>query len=1002
MQEVDWDALDARKYADEDEVVKALLATPPLTSARRQAVQAEAVALIEAVRASPARGGVVESFLQQFSLGTAEGIALMCLAEALLRVPDDATRDKLIAEKIGAADWGAHLGQSDSMFVNASTWGLMLTGKLVDVEGAARKDAGGYFKRMVAKLGEPVIREAVGAAVRIMSEQFVLGKTIEAALRRAKREATLCSFDMLGEGARTLADAERYERIYADAIDAVGKAANGAGPELGHGISVKLSALSPRFEAVQEARVWVELYPSVLKLATQARSYDLNFTIDAEEADRTVLTLKLLARLAREPALDGWQGLGIVVQGYQKRAPQVIDAIAALARTTQRRIMVRLVKGAYWDSEIKRAQVAGRPDYPVFTTKAATDVCYLSSARALIAASPALYAQFATHNAHTLCAVRAMATDAGVTIEHQRLHGMGEALYAAAEDKFGTLRIRAYAPVGGHEELLPYLVRRLLENGANTSFVNQLLDERVPPVDVAPDPVTKLEARPSRHPGIPTPAKLYGPARANPLGRDYSIAAVRERQAAVPAPALGAVADASPCEIDAAITKARAAFPKWDEAGGAARGRVLRAMGDALEANMDALIALLAAEGGKTLNDGVSEVREAVDFCRYYASLAERQFGGRKRLTGPTGETNDLELRGRGVFACISPWNFPLAIFTGQIAAALAAGNAVIAKPAEQTPRIAAEAVRLFHQAGLGKDLLTLAPGDGATVGARLVTHPGIDGIAFTGGTETAWGINRAIAARLGPIIPFIAETGGLNGMFIDTTALREQVVDDVILSAFGSAGQRCSALRILFLPQEVADETIATIKGAMDVLRIGDPSSPETDIGPVIDAESKAMLAAHVAKVEREAKLLHRCTLLPRLQGHFFAPTLAEIESISFLDREVFGPILHVVRYDQARLDEVAQSLADTGYGLTLGAHSRLDSFAERVTQLVPAGNVYVNRSMTGAVVGVQPFGGSGLSGTGPKAGGPHALLRYANERTVSVNITAKGGDPLLMAQAA
>lgn len=997
---IDWDALDAHKYADEDETVRTLLATPLLATVQRERVQAQAVGLIAAVRGSPTRGGVVESFLQQFSLGTAEGIALMCLAEALLRVPDAETRDRLIAEKIGSADWGSHLGQSDSLFVNASTWGLMLTGKIVDVEGAARSDAGGYFKRMVAKLGEPVIREAVGAAVRIMSEQFVLGKTIEAALRRAKREATLCSFDMLGEGARTQTDADRYQRIYADAIDAVGRAANGAGPELGHGISVKLSALSPRFEAVQEARVWAELYPRVLELAEQARAFDLNFTIDAEEADRTVLTLKLLDRLTREPSLDGWQGLGVVVQAYQKRGPRVIAAIADLARVTQRRIMVRLVKGAYWDSEIKRAQIAGRPDYPVFTTKAATDVCYLASARALISASPALYAQFATHNAHTLCAVRAMADDAGVTIEHQRLHGMGEALYDAAQDAFGQLRIRAYAPVGGHEELLPYLVRRLLENGANTSFVNQLLDESVPPEEVAPDPITKLEARPSRHPNIPVPARLYGPARANPLGRDYSIRTEREAIANIPLPPQ---TEPSPADIDTAIAHARTAFPAWDEAGGAARGGILRRMADALEANMDPLIALLAAEAGKTLNDGVSEVREAIDFCRYYAGLAETQFAAPERLTGPTGETNDLELHGRGVFACISPWNFPLAIFTGQIAAALAAGNAVIAKPAEQTPMIAAEAVRLFHMAGLPKALLTLAPGDGATVGAALVAHPGIDGVAFTGGTETAWAINRSIASRAGPIIPFIAETGGLNGMFIDTTALKEQVVDDVILSAFGSAGQRCSALRILFLPHEVADEVIETIRGAMDVLAIGDPARPETDIGPVIDEDSKAILDAHVARLTREAKVLHQCTA-PASSGPtlpFFAPTLAEIGSVDFLEREVFGPVLHVIRYDQSRLADVARSLAETRYGLTLGAHSRLDSFAESIKRLVPAGNVYVNRSMTGAVVGVQPFGGSGLSGTGPKAGGPHALLRYATERAVSVNITAKGGDPLLMAQA-
>ncbi len=955
---IDWDALDAPKYADEDAIVRGLLATPLLTTAQRETIAAQAVSLIEAVRASPARGGVVESFLQQFSLGTAEGIALMCLAEALLRVPDAATRDRLIAEKIGSADWGAHLGASDSLFVNASTWGLMLTGRIVDVDGQARGDAGGYFRKLVARLGEPVIREAVGAAVRIMSEQFVLGKTIDAALRRARREATLCSFDMLGEGARTLADADRYERIYAEAIDAVGAAADGAGPELGHGISVKLSALSPRFEAVQEAGVRRDLYPRLLGLAQRARGHDLNFTIDAEEADRTVLTLTLLDRLAREPSLDGWQGLGIVIQAYQKRAPALVDAVAALARATGRRIMVRLVKGAYWDSEIKRAQIAGRPDYPVFTTKAATDVNYLACARALIGASPALYAQFATHNAHTLCAVRAMAEDARVTIEHQRLHGMGEALYDAA------------------------------------------------PQEVAPDPVTRLEARPSRHPGIALPAALFGPARANPPGRDLSVRAVRDALAAAAAAGAAAPGPLSPIALDAAIAGARAAFPAWDARGGGERGRILRAMGDAIEARMDSLVALLSAEAGKTLNDGVSEVREAVDFCRYYAGLAETQFAGPETLTGPTGETNTLELHGRGVFACISPWNFPLAIFTGQIAAALAAGNAVIAKPAEQTPRIAAEAVRLFHAAGLPADLLTLAPGEGAVVGAALVAHPGIDGVAFTGGTDTAWAINRSLAARPGPIIPFIAETGGLNGMFIDTTALREQVVDDVILSAFGSAGQRCSALRILFVPHEVADEMIATIRGAMDALVIGDPALPETDVGPVIDGESKAALDAHVARLEREAVILHRCALPSFARGRegadalpFFAPTLAEIGSVSFLGREVFGPILHIIRYDQSRLSVVAGSLAATRYGLTLGIHSRLDSFAEEVAALVPAGNVYVNRSMTGAVVGVQPFGGAGLSGTGPKAGGPHALLRYANER--AVNITAKGGDPQLMAQA-
>ncbi|WP_016747736.1 bifunctional proline dehydrogenase/L-glutamate gamma-semialdehyde dehydrogenase PutA [Rhizorhabdus wittichii] len=1023
-----WDMIDAGKYADEGEVVRTLLERQPLGPRDRADVVAEATALVEGARGATKKQGVVESFLQQFSLGTREGLALMCLAEALLRTPDADTRDRLIAEKIGSADWASHLGQSDSLFVNASTWGLMLTGRLVDVDEEAKNDLGGFLKRITARLGEPVIRQAVGAAVKMMGEQFVLGRTIGDALARARREGYLCSFDMLGEGARTAADAARYEKIYADAIEAVGKAADGAGPELGHGVSVKLSALSPRYEAVQEARVWEELYPRVRRLALIAARHDLNFAIDAEEADRLVISLKMIERLVKEPELGEWKGLGVVVQAYQKRGLAVIGALRALAEGSGRRIMVRLVKGAYWDSEIKKAQVAGRPDYPVFTTKAATDLSYLVCAKALIDASPALYPQFASHNAHTLAAVRGMADGAGVTIEHQRLHGMGEALYAAAGKRYGELRLRAYAPVGGHEELLPYLVRRLLENGANTSFVHALLDERVPAELVVADPIAAVEAHPRRHARIALPADIYGPSRRNPLGRDYSLVEARglaaktavltagERETSgaivqgrliaaasdpVTSPAdrgrvIGYASTATPADIDRAIAAARAAQPGWNRLGGAGRAAVLRAMGDALEAEMDPLIALLSLEAGKTLNDGVAEVREAVDFCRYYADLAERQFGAPAVLPGPVGETNQLELAGRGVFACISPWNFPLAIFTGQIAAALAAGNAVLAKPAEQTPLVAARAVRLFHKAGLDPDLLALLPGDGATVGGAIVNHPGIDGVAFTGGTETAWAINRQLAARNGPIIPFIAETGGLNGMFVDTTALREQVVDDVVLSAFGSAGQRCSALRLLFVPHDSADELVATLKGAMEALVIGDPADPATDVGPVIDAEAKAALAAHRERLSREAVILHECAAPEG--GDFFAPLMAEIPAADYLEREVFGPILHIVRYDPADLAKVAGRLAARGYGLTLGVHSRIERFAEEVRELVPAGNVYVNRSIIGAVVGVQPFGGEGLSGTGPKAGGPHALLRYATERALSVNITAQGGDPALL----
>jgi len=1026
-----WDELDRNKYRDEREVVAELLAAEPLTPDGRAAVLNDAIGLVESARKSQKRQGVVESFLQEFSLGTREGLALMCLAEALLRTPDADTRDRLIAEKIGSADWASHMGQSDSLFVNASTWGLMLTGKLVDVDDEARSDLPNFLKRLVGRLGEPVIRQAVATAVKIMGEQFVVGRTIDAALKRSDRENWLCSFDMLGEGARTAADAERYEKIYADAIEAVGKTAKGEGPERGHGVSVKLSALSPRYQAVQEDRVWEELYPRILRLALIAAKYDINYTIDAEEADRLALSLKLLERLAREPALGDWQGLGLAVQAYQKRPTETVAKLAELAKSSGRRLMVRLVKGAYWDTEIKLAQVNGRTDYPVFTTKPATDLNYLVCAKALIEASPYIFSQFATHNAHTLAAVHRMAADRGVTIEFQRLHGMGEALYDGAKVEWGDVVVRAYAPVGGHEELLPYLVRRLLENGANSSFVHALLDERVPAADVAADPITSVEAQPDRHPKIPVPMNIYGD-RQNSLGRDYSQAADRERHAAalervdsekltagpiiggklragvnaqdVTNPydrtrILGHVSEASVEDVDAAVGAAANAQVAWDRLGGAGRAPVLRAMADALEADLDRLVALLSREAGKTLNDGVAEVREAADFCRYYALLAERDFGGRQTLKGPTGETNELVLHGRGVFACISPWNFPLAIFTGQIAAALAAGNAVVAKPAEQTPLIAAEAVRLYYKAGLNPDLLALVPGRGETVGVALTNHPGVDGVAFTGGTDTASAINRGLAARPGAIIPFIAETGGLNGMFVDTTALKEQIIDDVILSAFGSAGQRCSALRVLYAPKDSADALIEGLKGALAAQVLGDPTDAKTDIGPVIDAESRANLEAHVERLSKEAKIIARAELPAGAdKGDLFAPVIAEIPTPDFLEREVFGPILHVYRYEPKDLEKVAGKLAARGFGLTLGVHSRIDAFAKEVMELVPAGNVYVNRSIIGAVVGVQPFGGEGLSGTGPKAGGPNSLIRYAAEKAISINIAAQGGDPALL----
>ncbi len=695
-----------------------------------------------------------------------------------------------------------------------------------------------------------------------------------------------------------------------------------------------------------------------------------------------------------------------------------------LARESGRRLMVRLVKGAYWDSEIKRAQVGGRPGYPVFTTKPATDLSYLVCARALIDAAPHLYGQFATHNAHTLAAVRAMA--GATAIEHQRLHGMGEVLYDAAAERFGPLSLRTYAPVGAHEDLLPYLVRRLLENGANTSFVHLLLDDDTPPENVAVDPIALVEAQPGPHPRIPLPCDMYGDRR-NSMGLDLSIEAVRKElhtglaalrpadgrpiiggasMAAGPLEAvhnpldlseIGQSAEASNVQIEAAFAAAARAQPEWDARGGLARAQILRAMADALENHRARLIALAVREAGKTWPDAVGEVREAADFCRYYALLAERDFGAPAVLKGPAGETNALELRGRGVFACISPWNFPLAIFTGQIAAALAAGNTVLAKPAEQTPLIAAEAVRLFQGAGLPPDVLHLVPGRGETVGAALSAHPKLAGIAFTGGTDTARAINKVLAGRDGALLPLIAETGGLNAMFVDTTAQREQVIDDVILSAFGSAGQRCSALRLLFLPEETADGMIEGLKGAMDVLTVGDPSDFATDIGPVIDKDARAALDRHLLHLKNTARILK--DVKPVIPGPLlFGPVMAEITLADLPDREVFGPILHVVRYKNGELEQAGRALAAKGYGLTLGIHSRLASFVERVRGLVPAGNIYVNRSIIGAVVGVQPFGGEGLSGTGPKAGGPHALGRYAVERAVSVNIAAQGGDPALL----
>jgi len=1031
--EIDIDRLDEAKFADEEAIVEAFLSDPALDATQRAAVVRRATEIVEAARARGRRKGLMESFLEEFGLSNAEGLALMCLAEALLRVPDQETRDDLIAEKIRSGNWGAHHGQSDSWLVNASTLGLMLTGRVVGPPRAALKGPASFVQGLVRESGEPVVRAAMMQAMRIMGEQFVLGRTVAAALRRAGRlvrngEAAHISVDMLGEGARTADDAARYLTAYREAIAAIDDATETeAAPEAKSGVSVKLSALHPRYDALHEDLLFEAMYPDLLALCEAAAKANINLCLDAEEADRLVVSLKLLDRLCGEPALAGWTGLGLAVQAYQKRALDVIATVDGLATRHGRRLMVRLVKGAYWDSEIKHAQESGMPNFPVFTTKYGTDISFITCARAMLAASPRLYPQFATHNAHTLAAVETLARAAGdPPFEFQRLHGMGEPLYAASG---AGGRVRIYAPVGAHRDLLPYLVRRLLENGANTSFVHSFLDPDVPVEQVVADPFARAETGPRRHPRIPTPPRLYGPERANSAGHDLTQAATRaslaravEAVAHGPLPAAspiisgepvngggtavraphdlslvtGTVREASLEDLDTALTAARAAQPGWDARGGPARAGLLRAMGDALEADAHRLIALMARETGKTLQDGVDDVREAVDFCRYYAGEAEARFAAPSRLPGPAGETNHLSLHGRGVFACISPWNFPLAIFTGQLAAALAAGNTVIAKPAEQSPLIAHAAVRLFQKAGLPGDVLHLLPGRGETIGAALTADPRIAGVCFTGGTATARAINRSLAGREGPIIPLIAETGGLNAMFVDTTALREQVIDDVLHSAFGSAGQRCSALRLLFLPHDTADLLLEGLAGAMDQLRLGDPARPDTDIGPVIDGEAHAMLDAHLARITAEARLVHQ---LPAPEtGHFFGPALVELSSLDQLDTEIFGPVLHVLRYDPDDVASIGAALDAKGYGLTLGIHSRLERFWEDVRAVVKTGNTYINRGMTGAVVGVQPFGGERLSGTGPKAGGPHYLPRFATERVTTVNITAQGGDPELL----
>ena len=1016
---------------DESHAVRDRVDAAGLTRTDRESIVARAVDLVRTTRAR-AGTSVMQGFLAEYGLSTREGVALMCLAEALLRVPDPETIDALIEDKIGASDWAAHLGHSSSPLVNASTWALLLTGKVL---GEAEHGLAGALHEAIRRLGEPVIRTAIAQAMRELGHQFVLGRDMrEARTRAAAMEAQGYSFsyDMLGEAARTEADARRYHLAYSDSITALADVGRGAGIRDRPGVSVKLSALHARYELAQRDRVMTEVVARLRSLALLAQSAGIGLNVDAEEADRLDLSLDVVEAVLADPALAGWDGFGVVVQAYGKRAPYVIDWLHELAGQLGRRVMVRLVKGAYWDTEIKRAQVLGLDGFPVFTRKASTDVSFLACTRRLLGMADRIYPQFATHNAHTMAAVLHMAGDR-TDFEFQRLHGMGEALHAAVHEAQGT-RCRIYAPVGAHQDLLAYLVRRLLENGANSSFVNQIVDESATPEEIARDPIAVLEGLDGAvaNPRIAAPADLFMPERRNAKGWDLTdplaVAAVgadreefrtevweagplvagriagtvagaeraeapnsslaegvvrhrghHDRLHAVRNPArteevVGYATHSAPADIEAALEAARTGVAAWASASAEDRASRVRRVADLYEANATELFALAAREAGKTWLDGVGEVREACDFARFYANEALRECAGGQRAP-------------RGVIACISPWNFPPAIFSGQILAALAAGNAVLAKPAEQTPLIAARAVALMHEAGIPPEVVQLLPGDGATVGAALACDSRIDGVCFTGSTATARRINRAMAGHLAPDAPLIAETGGLNAMIVDSTALPEQAVRDIVTSAFQSAGQRCSALRILYVQREVEERILRMLFGAMDELRVGDPWDLSTDVGPVIDDEARDRIESYCRRAERDGRLLKR--LAAPDEGRFVPPTVLRVDGIESLGEEIFGPVLHVATCDADRIDAVVDAVNAAGYGLTFGLHTRIDDRVQHVVDRVRAGNIYVNRNQIGAVVGSQPFGGEGLSGTGPKAGGPHYVRRLL------AGTAAPGGKP-------
>lgn len=959
----------------------------------------------------------------------------MCLAEALLRVPDSATIDNLIKDKLAGGDWKSHRGQSDSFFVNATTWALMLTGKVLTPESAQTAVSKSLMK-LINRSSEAVVRTAVDKAMRIMSKQFVMGRTIKEALTRAKKKEAQgyrYSYDMLGEAALTSIDAVRYLDAYRQAIEAIGKAADKNSDVYKRaGISIKLSALHPRYNESQYERVMAELPPKLLTLARLAKEYDIGLTIDAEESERLDLSLDVMERVFNDDSLDGWNGFGLAVQSYQKRAFYVLDWVAQLARSKKRRIMVRLIKGAYWDSEVKKTQMQGLAEYPVFTRKVFTDVSFQACAKKILTLTDAIYPQFATHNAYSVAMILNITGDYR-DFEFQCLHGMGNELYqqVVPADCYG-IPCRIYAPVGSHEDLLPYLVRRLLENGANSSFVNRIVDDNAPISALVEDPVHKAKSLLHKiNKNIPLPDALFEPGRKNSKGFDLSNrqerallqqelaqiklgrwtaapmiagnSASKAEQHQVTSPqyaerVVGSVQNATLDDVEKALLAAEQAFPQWAKTSVEERAFCVNRFADLLESNHVEFLSLACMEAGKTLNDAIGEIREAVDFCRYYAMLAQQTMAP-VRLTGYTGELNELSLHPRGTVLCISPWNFPLAIFTGQVIAALVTGNCVIAKPAEQTPLIAALAVKLMHQAGIPGGAVQLLPGDGETVGATLVADKRIKAVLFTGSTDTANLINRSLATRGGEIIPLIAETGGQNAMLVDSSALLEQVVVDAVSSAFGSAGQRCSALRVLFVQEEVYPRTVELLKGAMAELVIGDPQWLVTDVGPVIDKPALSLLKGHVDTMKKSYEVLYQCQLDESLEsGYFMPPTAIAIDHINALEKEVFGPVLHVIQFKRKDLNKVIEQINATGYGLTLGIHSRINETVKYIKEHVHAGNCYVNRNMTGAVVGLQPFGGEGLSGTGPKAGGPNYLVRLCHERTYTVDTTAAGGNASLM----